>query len=187
MRPLARWIGDRAELFRVGAPMRIGPTATLALGVYHRWEPRQVYVIVTAYGDESGTHDDSPVMMLAGHVATLGQWNKFDCGWRRAIVRAGLPGYFHATEHWDTEAGAAFAPLAKRLERKHLLFSYVIELDKESYETNYIAGRRPKKPQLDTRYSLCFRYLLAFLLERLPILLGRKDITLNIVLEEGAK
>jgi hypothetical protein len=67
------------------------------------------------------------------------------------------------------------------------MFGYVIELDKESYERYYIADNRPKKPQLDTSYSLCFRYLLALLATRLSILLGRKDIELNFVLEEGAK
>jgi hypothetical protein len=67
------------------------------------------------------------------------------------------------------------------------MFGYVIELAKQSYERHYIADNRPKKPQLDTSYSLCFRYLLAFLVTELPVLLGRKDIELNFVLEEGAK
>jgi hypothetical protein len=183
---LAHWIDDKSELLRIGAPLRIGPIATLELGMYHRWEPRQVFVIITAYGDESGTHDDSPNMMLAGHVSTLGQWNRFDIGYQQAIQRAGLPGYFHATEHWDTEAGAKFAPLLRKLEKKYVRFGYVIELDKDSYEQYYVAGNRPKKPQLDTRYALCFRFLGAFLITRLPVLLGRNDITLNIVLEEGA-
>jgi hypothetical protein len=158
--------------------------------VYHRWDPAQVFVIVTAYGDESGTHDGpdgSPIMMLAGYVATLGQWNRFDVGWRRAIARAGLPGYFHATEHWDTEAGAKFAPCARKLEKKRIRFGYVFELDKASYEQHYIAGNRPLKPQLDTRYSVCFRFLLSLLLTKLPSLFMREDLTLNIVLEKGAK
>jgi hypothetical protein len=191
MRRLAHWIEDKWELLRVGAPLRIGPTATLALGVYqlgvyHRWEPGRVFVIVTAYGDESGTHEESPVMMLAGFVSTLGRWNQFDDAWRRALKHAGLPGYFHATEHWNTEAGQKFAPIALKLQKKHLLFGYVIELDRESYDRYYIAGRRIKKPQLDTRYSLCFRFLLAFLLTRLPQMLCRGDMKLNFLLEEGA-
>jgi hypothetical protein len=59
----------------------------------------------------------------------------------------------------DTEAGAKFAPLAHKLARKHFLFGYVFELDKQSYETAYLAGGRPNKPQLDTQYGVCFRYL----------------------------
>ena len=37
-------------------------------------------MIVTAYGDESGTHDGpdgSPIMMLAGYVSTSEQWDYF--------------------------------------------------------------------------------------------------------------
>jgi hypothetical protein len=187
IRQFTHWLADKRELLSVGAPLRVGPTATLALGIYHCWQPdRQVFVIVTAYGDESGTHAGSPIQMLAGYVATLGEWNKFDPKWRRAITRAGLPGYFHGTEHWNTEAGRKFAPLAAKLNRKYLRFGYVVELDKESYERHYVAGNRPRKPQLDTRYGVCFRFLLTFLLTRLPILLEREDLTLNIVLEEGA-
>jgi hypothetical protein len=148
-----------------------------------------IFVIVTAYGDESGTHDGpdgSPIMMLAGWVATLGKWNRFDIAWKRAVAHAELRGYFHATEHWDTEASQKFAPLATKLQKKHLLFGYVIELYKESYDKHYVAGNRPRKPQLDTRYSLCFRFLLAFLLTRLHILLERQGISLNLVLEDGA-
>jgi hypothetical protein len=146
-------------------------------------------VIVTAYGDESGTHngpDGSPIMMLAGYVSTLGQWNYFDPHWKAAVLNAGLPGYFHATEHWDTTAGRRFASQADRFLARYIQFGYVIELDKESYGKYYIAGNRPRKPQLDTRYSICFRYLVAWLLTALPTLLGRGDITLNFVLEEGA-
>jgi hypothetical protein len=124
IRRVWNWLEDKRELAQVGAPLRIGPTAMLALGISHRWDAGQVFVIITAYGDESGTHDGpngSPIMMLAGWAATLGQWNSFDDGWKRAIKRAGLPGYFHATEHWDTETGQKFAPLATKLQKKHLL------------------------------------------------------------------
>jgi hypothetical protein len=183
---LTNWLGDKLELLSVGAPLRIGPTGMCALGTHARWDPWQVFVFVRVCGDESGTHDDSPVMTLAGYAATLRSWNKFDPKWKRAIRQAGLPGYFHATEHWNTAAGQRFGPMMDKLQRDWLLFGYVIELDKESYERHYIGGNRPRKPQLDTRYSVCFRFLLAFLLTRLPILLGREDITLNFILEDGA-
>jgi hypothetical protein len=93
---------------------------------------------------------------------------------------------FHATEHHNTAVGIRFAPKAARLLAHYVKFGYVIELDKGSYEKHYIANNRPKKPQLDMRYSLCFRFLLAFLGTRLRRLLGREDITLNFVFEEGA-
>jgi hypothetical protein len=142
-------------------------------------------MILTAFGDETGTHDDSPVMMLGGYVARLGQVSSFNPMWRRSLSRAGLP-YWHGTEHWDTEAGAKFAPIAQKLVRKHFLFGYVVELDKRAYEDEYLAGGRPNKPQLDTRYGVCFRFLAAFLFTRLPGLIGRNDFVVNFLLEDGA-
>jgi hypothetical protein len=51
-------------------------------------------VIVTVFMDESGTHD-SPVTILAGWVARLGQWAAFDPKWDRLLKRNGLS-YFHS-------------------------------------------------------------------------------------------
>lgn len=142
-------------------------------------------MILTAFGDESGTHDDSPVILLGGYVARLGQVHAFNPCWQRGLARAGLS-YWHGTEHWDTEAGAKFAPRAHKLVKKHFLFGYVVELDKQSYKTAYLSGDRPKKPQLDTCYGVCFRYLAAFLFTRIPGLIGRDDFVVNFVLEHGA-
>jgi hypothetical protein len=135
--------------------------------------------------DETGTHNDSPVMMLGGYVARLGQVNSFNPLWRRGLSSAGLP-YWHGTEHRDTEAGAKFAMVAHKLVRRHFLFGYVIELDKGAYEGGYLGGGRPNKPQLDTRYGVCFRFLAAFLFTRLPGLIGRNDFVVNFLLEDGA-
>lgn len=145
-----------------------------------------LFTVITAYGDETGTHAGSPVQMLAGWVGRLGRWNSFDLEWEKAVRQSGLPGFFHATEHWNTGAGAKFSERTAHLPAKHLLFGYVVELDKDSYNRYYIGEKRPKKPQLDTMYSLCFRYLMAFLLVRLPTLVRTDDILLNIILEEGA-
>ena len=75
-------------------------------------------MILTAFCDESGTHDDSPDILLGGYVARLGQVHAFNPCWQRVLARAGLS-YWHGTEHWDTQAGAKFAPLAHKLVRKH--------------------------------------------------------------------
>jgi hypothetical protein len=50
-----------------------GFTANLAMALAHHWEPRKIFVIVTIYVDESGTHG-SPVVILGGCVGRLGQW-----------------------------------------------------------------------------------------------------------------
>ena len=52
-------------------PHRPGPTVSLALALFHRLEPERLFVIVSAYIDESGTHG-SPVTILGGVVGRLG-------------------------------------------------------------------------------------------------------------------
>ena len=121
-------------------------------------------MILTAFGDETGTHNDSPVIMLGGYVARLGQVNSFNPLWRRGLSRTGLP-YWHGTEHWDTEAGAKLAMVAHKLVRRDVLFGYVIELDNGASKAGTLAGGRPDKPQLDTRYGVCFRFLAALSLQ----------------------
>lgn len=147
-----------------------------------RWA---AFVIVTAYGDETGTHASSPVMLLSGFVAALGKWNHFDREWNLALPK-GIA-YYHATDHWNSKVGAEFGPKITKLTARHLLFGYVIRLKRSVYEKHYIAGERTQKPQLDTSYSVCFRFLVSFLLTRLPTLMHRNDLTINIVLEAGAR
>ena len=142
-------------------------------------------MVITVYGDESGTHDASPFMLLSGFVAAEGQWHAFDVGWREALNEVGLS-HFHATEQWGTNAGDKFAPKIQELTAEHLMLGYVVRVNKDDYRNHYIAGLRPRKPQLDTMYSVAFRFLISFLMTRLPDLLGRSDITFNIILESGA-
>jgi transcriptional regulator with XRE-family HTH domain len=142
-------------------------------------------LVITVYGDESGTHDASPFMLLSGFVASEGQWLAFDAGWRDALAKHGLS-HFHATDHWGTNIGEKFGPEVLNLTGEHLILGYVIKINKDDYNNHYIAGLRPRKPQLDTIYGIAFRFLVSFLITRLPGLLGRSDITFNIILESGA-
>src|SRR3954469_9244307 len=55
----------------MGAPSFI---RELCIALAHRWEPERFFVIFTAYLDESGTHDGSPVTVVAGFMGTARQW-----------------------------------------------------------------------------------------------------------------
>lgn len=94
--------------------------------------------------------------------------------------------HFHATDQWGTSVGNKFAPKVRQLTVEHLMLGYVVRVNKDDYKNHYIADLRPRKPQLDTMYGVAFRFLIAFLVTRLPDLLGRSDITFNIILESGA-
>jgi Protein of unknown function (DUF3800) len=49
----------------------------------HRWEPERIFVILTAYLDESGTHGGSPVTVMAGMLANARQWKAFERNFQR--------------------------------------------------------------------------------------------------------
>lgn len=186
MRAFGHWVSDEIERWQLGAPRRIGPTGALGLSLCSRWEPERVFVIVNVYADESGTHGTSDYMILGGYVGQLGRWNAFDMRWNRRLARAGLT-YFHSVEHSRRRDFAALGYDLLKLEGKYLTCGFVIKLDKQSYNDFYIAGLRPRKPQLDTMYGVCYRYLIGFLVHELPTLISRNDITINIMLELGAR
>jgi hypothetical protein len=57
-----------------------------------------------AYLDDSGSHDQSPFLVLAGYFGSEAQWNKFDRRWRAVIEAVGLR-EFHANRFWAHCAG----------------------------------------------------------------------------------
>ena len=141
-------------------------------------------MIVNAYADASGTHDNSNFMILAGYVAPLGKWNAFDLEWKKLLKRNGLA-YLHSVEHARQTRFLQCCLKAQKLTAKYLGCRFVIRLDKQSYDEFYIAGQRPNKPQLDTMYGVCFRYTMSFLIIELPILFCRDDMELHLILESG--
>jgi hypothetical protein len=46
--------------------------------LFHRKAPEVLFMIVTAYIDESGTHEPSPASVMAGYLAETRQWRKFE-------------------------------------------------------------------------------------------------------------
>jgi hypothetical protein len=51
----------------------------LCLAITHRWEPERLFMFIyTAYLDESGTHDGSPLTVMGGVLARAEQWRDFE-------------------------------------------------------------------------------------------------------------
>lgn len=176
-------------------PRDPGPTGSLALAVFHDWEPERLFLIVTLFADESGTHGDSPVTVMGGYVGKLGQWYEFDRKWRRAITRRGLS-YMHMKEvlhregdfkNLSNDEHIALGLELEKIGKKHLLFGCTTCVTEEAYRSVYAAGEKPKKIPLDTKYGLCFRLLLGLTARKVYDALGRDDLQLNVVLEDGAK
>ena len=50
----------------------------LCIAYAHRWVSERLYVILTGYLDESGTHAGSQATVMAGVMANARQWEKFE-------------------------------------------------------------------------------------------------------------
>ncbi len=69
---------------------------------------------LAAYFDESGTHDSSPVVVVAGVVSSTKQWLKFDQRWCKALAEEKIS-VFHMTDFESSEEEfKGWAPEKKR-------------------------------------------------------------------------
>lgn len=160
-----------------------------------RLEPARPLMFLTAYVDESGTHGaDSPLTILAGHVAEAWQWRDFERRWAKILAKYGLT-HVHAKDvrgrhgefrGWSSEKQDAFVHEVHALMQRRTRYGFVVALRNEDYDRFYVAGERPRKVPLDTRYGLCFRQMLGWLSTRCYELFpDEKSIRLNIVMESG--
>jgi hypothetical protein len=166
----------------------------LALALFHRWEPERLFVIVTVYIDESGTHE-SGITILGGWVGRLGQWATFDPKWTKLLKRNGLT-FFHSKEMrstkgefkgWTRVKKFEFTQLAADLALKNLEFGFTISVSDSDYRDHYIAGYRPREIPLDSRYGLCFRYCISLIPGFAKDAFGDRELDIHFVLEDGAK
>lgn len=174
-------------------PKKIGPTGGLGLALLHQWCADSVFVIITVYIDESGTHGPAGTMVMAGYLGRLGQWNNFDRLWRRALKRESVSYYHSKTlihredefKGWSDGQAKQFVDRLTRITERNTMFGFVVVLSKEEYERFYVAGFRPKKIPLESQYGLCFRILLTYLPDMICRSLDRDDIEIVFVAEAG--
>jgi hypothetical protein len=172
-----------------------GPTERLALALDHRVVAERIFVIVTTYIDEAGTHGDAPHMIMGALVGRLGQWASFDKKWRKMLRRNGV-GYFHSKKlkhgkgpfkGWKPAQKMALISAASDIQQQNTLFGVSVKVCQSDYDQHYKAGERPKKLPLDTMYGLCFRYLAAFIMDTAEQSLKRKDLEFDFIIESGHK
>lgn len=167
----------------------------LCLALAHKWEPRRLFVILTAYLDESGTHGEaSPVTIMGGVMATAKKWAKFEAAFEQAKRRHGFK-VFHTKKFkkrrgdfagWtDAQCLGLIGDLAP-ITAKAFTESVVFTLENASYETEYKAAERPRRVRLDSKYGLCFRECMYYFLREL-LRRSREDRPrkLHFVLESG--
>ena len=59
------------------APRSAGFVGSLCMALAHKWKPESLFVILTTYIDESGTHQGSPATVMGGFIATAELWNRY--------------------------------------------------------------------------------------------------------------
>jgi hypothetical protein len=169
----------------------------LCLALAHRLETGRVFLILTSYFDESGTHDGSPVTVMAAILGNVGHWSKFQRELDRLKKQYGFR-VFHTTEFkrksgefagWSNEKCMSLISELSQLTADGLMHGTVFVLENAAYEEEYKGQKNPKKLRLDSRYGLCFRCCLrTMVLEIIRRLSHHKkfpETRLNIVMESG--
>lgn len=174
----------------------LGFTRSWSLGVLHCWKPCTLLMILTAYIDESGTHSPCPFTVMAGYVGDARKWARFDKRWAKLLGKHGLT-HFHATDvvggggpfkGWSADRRRNLVDHIDNIVHDYPLFGFSSVLRDDDYDRFYIAGHRPKKLQLDSKYGLLFRCCLSHVTETL---LRQDDLPrpleLHVIMEDGHK
>ena len=127
-------------------------------------------MILTVCLDESGTHAESPISVMAGYVGTAAQWKHVEADWAALVAKAGVQ-HIHAVDlfrrtkqfrGWKPEDVNALALSLDSVIARYLQLGFSVIVRDDDYKNIYGAGPHPKRPVKDTKYGVCFRACLAF-------------------------
>jgi hypothetical protein len=149
-----QWVGAKTSLSKL-------------LALFHRERPEALYMAMTAYLDESGTHGKkAATVVLGGFISNEAGWTAFERD-LDALLKANNAEYFHAKKlrkrsgpfKYFTEAKKAlFVTDFFDLVDKHLAYGFAISLSPKDFLEIYRAKKTlPKKMRHDSQYGLCFR------------------------------
>jgi hypothetical protein len=167
------------------------------MGALHRtitWrdDPGRLYMAMTGYFDESGTHGaESPCVIVGGFLASVGQWDAYEGDLGALFTDYGVK-KFHAKDFrgrkgdfkgWPHAKRASFNTRFLMLADKHLAYGVSTVLPSADYHRIYRAGDVVRTARRDTQYGLCTRVALW---KTITLLADRKDDwPINFVFEAG--
>jgi len=150
--------------------------------------------LYTAYLDESGTHDGSPLTVMGGVLARAEQWRDFEKKFSQLQTEYGFR-VWHTKKFkrkagdfkgWTDEKCSDLYWAMGKISSIGLTDIVALTLENASYEADYKAGDLPRRARLDTKYGLCFRYCLVHLVREVLKRRRRNKVPpLHIVLEAG--
>lgn len=148
---------------------------------------------LTAYLDESGTHGESPTLILGGAIAKKGAWSRCERELRSLFKRYDVEA-FHAIDirpkrgsfkGWSQSKLQAFVLEFVALIFKRCAYCVTVACKPSDYAEVYESADTPSKPRKDTLYGLCFRITM---LAMIDFISDRQwSWPLDVVLEHGHK
>jgi hypothetical protein len=172
---------------------RPGFIRELCVALEHRWKPDELFLIFTAYFDESDSHGPSPNLIVAGFMASARDWELFGRRLRDLQRRYGFK-TLHAKdfrarrgefEGWSIEKCCALLDELAVAIRDNLKEGFSALLPRTLYEAEFLGASFPKGMHKESQYGLCFRVCLWRLLQILVE--TKKRHRLHIVVEDGHK
>ncbi len=147
---------------------------------------------LTAYFDESGTHDDSEIAGMAGFVGDAREWRKFEKRVKKLFARYRISAY-HTIDvrrtkanfkDWKVDRKIEFLDEFQHIINETLLGGVAAFIRREDYE--YYCGLEwPKGTRRDSEYGILFRACLSQTIDTIGHLPVMQQPKLKIVLEDG--
>jgi hypothetical protein len=151
--------------------------------------------VYTAYLDESGTHDGSPVTVMGGALARADQWQAYEKRFAAVQSQYGFR-VWHTKKFkkkagdfrgWSDQKCSDLYWSMRDISTRGITDVLLLTLSNASFEADYRTGDNlPRRARLDTAYGLCFRFsLVHFIIEVLKRRRRNRIPPLHIVLEAG--
>jgi len=96
-RAIARRPRSAEKASRYAPPSLEDRMLSLVCGLDESLWSTRVMAFFHAYVDDSGSHEDSPIFVLAGYLSTVRKWRTFTRRWQDALRRMGLQS-FHMSQ-----------------------------------------------------------------------------------------
>jgi hypothetical protein len=147
--------------------------------------------VIYGYFDDSGTHDASLVATMAGYVAHMGRWKKFERASRKLFKDEGI-NVFHATafesshdkfDGWDVARQFRFASDWYEIARKtSILQGATVSIDKASFKKAKAGGKILPNT---SAYGYCLNIILQKLCADGKVWKEIQKYGLSLILEAG--
>src|SRR3954447_2666909 len=134
----------------------------------HKFGSSDLVIVYSARLDEAGTDGRSPYTVLAGAVATAGQWDKLEERWDALLMRSKVDAFHYKEfnepappfDRWSGFKRKRFIDSQEKAIEKNTLFRVSIGVENAVHKSIKERMRGIKGFRADSDYALCLRYLM---------------------------